>query len=111
MNETTPRRFNQRAFVDSAMIVSLICLFASALILLSEAHDAGSEGGRSLLGPIHGSLGAAFTGFATWHVVLNRRTLWKFVTGVGRRVASAEFVCAVFAVAAAVLAILSHEFL
>jgi hypothetical protein len=33
----------------------------------------------------HNVLGLLFVGFSIWHVILNRRALWKHIRGVGAR--------------------------
>jgi hypothetical protein len=77
--ETTPaHRWNQRGFVALSALLSGLALPITGLAdhLAGHSSNAGARAGWSI---VHTSLGVMFVFFCTWHAVLNRRPLLKYL--------------------------------
>jgi len=69
--------WNQRAFVALGAVLSGLALPATGLL----DHSAGGSSSESAVGwsIAHISVSCLFIGFCTWHIVLNRRPLLKYL--------------------------------
>jgi hypothetical protein len=86
--EKMPRRFNKRAFVAMAMALSGGGLPVTGI--LNHVRQTDPMTSRHLWMAAHDSLGLLFVVFATWHVVLNWKTLARYVRGGARQLVSAS---------------------
>jgi hypothetical protein len=73
--------WNQRAFVALGAVLSGVALPATGLL----DHAAGGSSSESAVGwsAAHVSVSCLFLGFCTWHIVLNRRALLRYVRAAG----------------------------
>jgi hypothetical protein len=78
--------WNQRSFVVLGAVLSGLALPATGLL----DHAAGGSSSESAVGwsIAHISLSTLFVGFCTWHIVLNRRPLLKYLRAAGGRAGS-----------------------
>ena len=105
---STPSVWNQRAFVAVGAALSGLALPATGLL----DHAAGGSSSEAAVGwsIAHVSVSCLFVGFCTWHLVLNRRALLRYVRAAGgktdalRRLPARETVAAA-AVVGGVLAL------
>jgi len=69
--------WNQRAFVTLGAVLSGLALPVTGLL----DHAAGGSSSESAVGwsIVHMSVSCLFVGFCTWHIVLNRRPLLKYL--------------------------------
>lgn len=77
MNANAEGRWNQRRFVALGAALSGLALPATGL----ADHLAGERGDPARWSIVHTSLGTVFVVFATWHCILNRRALLRYVRG------------------------------
>jgi hypothetical protein len=77
MNATAGPRWNQRRFVAVTAALSGLALPVTGL----ADHLAGEAGDPANWSIVHTTLGITFAVFATWHCVLNRRALARYVRG------------------------------
>lgn len=77
MEITAERHWSQRRFVALAAALSGLALPLTGL----ADHLAGEAGDPASWSIVHTSLGIVFVVCATWHCVLNRRALLKYVRG------------------------------
>jgi hypothetical protein len=75
--------WNQRSFVVLGAALSGLALPVTGLL----DHAAGGSSSESAVGwsIAHISLSTMFVGFCTWHIVLNRRPLLKYLRAAGDR--------------------------
>jgi hypothetical protein len=86
MNANAGPRWNQRRFVAVAAALSGLALPLTGL----ADHLAGEAGDPASWSIVHTTLGLTFVAFATWHCVLNRRALLKYVRGASRALVGRE---------------------
>lgn len=109
MSATTPHatasRWNQRAFVAMAAALSAIALPVTG-IADSIARKSDPSSPAWAVG--HALLGAAFVIFCTWHTVLNRKALLRYVRGLRGHTPSRELATALVLVGSLVALTLAH---
>jgi hypothetical protein len=104
-------RFDSRAFVASAAVISGIGLPVTGLgIHLSQAHPVTPSYHAWMT--THWSLGILFAVFTVWHVVLNRRALLRHLRGARPRIreVSREAALAITLVAVVLFAAVAHPY-
>jgi hypothetical protein len=91
--------WNQRSVVVLGAVLSGLALPATGLL----DHAAGGSSSESAVGwsIAHISLSTLFVGFCTWHIVLNRRPLLKYLRAAAGRAGALRGLPAREAVAAA----------
>ncbi len=82
------RAWNQRAFVATGAILSGLALPLTGLL----DHAAGGTHAADAVGwsIAHVSLSCVFVGFCTWHILLNRRALLRYLHAAGARAGSSR---------------------
>jgi hypothetical protein len=93
--------WNQRAFVALGAVLSGLALPATGLL----DHAAGRSTGEAAVGwsIAHVSVSCLFVGFCTWHLVLNRRALLRYLRAAGGRAGAVRRLPARETVAAAAI--------
>lgn len=93
------RVWDQRAFVATGAILSGLALPLTGLL----DHAAGGTSAANAVGwsIAHVSVSCVFVGLCTWHILLNRRALLRYVRAAGARAGSARRLPARETVAAA----------
>jgi len=77
-NDEKKSPFNYRAFTAIGALVSGLGLpFTGYLVHVYQG--ASFHGPRHLWMSAHSTLGVLFTAFAVWHVILNRKALWRYL--------------------------------
>jgi hypothetical protein len=71
------RVWNQRAFVATGAVLSGLALPATGLLDHAAGGPAAADAVRWSIA--HTTTGALFIGFCTWHIVLNRRALLRYL--------------------------------
>lgn len=73
------RTWNQRAFVVDGAVISGLALPLTGI----ADHVAGDSAPNALVGwaIVHTAAGILFVTFCTWHIVLNRRALLRYLRG------------------------------
>lgn len=111
MRNRERRPFNGRAFVALTAAICGVGLPVTGLgNHLCQAHPITSSYHAWM--SAHNSLGIVFFVFATWHVVLNRRVLAKYLRGVGLRLSGGdhEAIYAVLLVTVVLFVALAHVY-
>jgi ribose/xylose/arabinose/galactoside ABC-type transport system permease subunit len=104
--------WNQRSFVVLGALLSGLALPVTGLL----DHAAGGSSSNNAVGwsITHISVSCLFVGFCAWHLVLNRRTLLRYVRAAGgeaeavRRLPAKETVVAAAVVGGVLLATIVH---
>ncbi len=78
MNDTAKPRWNQRRFVSVGAFFSGLALPITGLGNHLARHPSGPQAGMGWV-LAHVIIGSLFTILATWHVVLNRHALVKYL--------------------------------
>ncbi len=101
------RGWNHRAFVVLGAALSGLALPITGVV----DHAAGHSTEQAQIGwaVVHSVLGGLFVGFCTWHIVLNRRALLRYLRGrAPRGVPAKEMVAAAALVGVVLLVTVSH---
>jgi uncharacterized membrane protein len=106
---TSERRWNHRAFVVLGAALSGLALPITGLADHAARQPLSSDAaaGWAL---VHTSLGIMFVAFCTWHVVLNRRALLRYLRGkaAARGVPTKEVVAALALVGIVMAVTVTH---
>lgn len=103
--------FDARAFVALGMLFSGLSLPFSGFANHVHQFDA-MNATRHAWMAAHNSLGLVFVVFTIWHVLLNRKLLWRHVCGLAARIPTIrrEAIAAAAVVALVLLLFVGHAF-
>ena len=109
MNTTCRPRWDQRRFISLGALFSGLALPVTGLGNHLARHSSGPHAGIEWV-IAHVTLGSLFIVFATWHAVLNRRVLLKYLRSKQTRpkLPSRETLAALTLVGGALALTLSH---
>jgi hypothetical protein len=81
--DKTKHKFNSRAFVCIMIGITGFSLPITGLLFHAEQGGPRFHGG--FWQPVHVAMGILFTIFCTWHIILNRKALLRYLTALDLR--------------------------
>ena len=107
----TGRRLNPRALTAMTMVLTGLGLPATGIVNHAYGFDPLSTARQAWMSA-HNALGVLFAVSSIWHIVLNRRALWKHVRSTASRIPamSREALVAGAVVAVTLLVFIGHAF-
>jgi len=101
------REFNNRVFTSVGMFITLCGLPVSGLMNHYLGFSPLTQG-RHMWMTIHNILGIFFVFFGTWHIALNRKSLWNYLKKATSAATCREAITAIVLVSSFVLLGIAH---